>query len=310
MNLADIETQAGEFLARRRFHPWSAQDQLELDQWLAHSPHHQVAFWRLEATLSRTQRLAALKTQLPGRPVHKPESILPRLARTAAAIIVAALIGAYALQPAPDKIYTTPIGGHQIVTLFDGSTVELNTNSTLRITAKRTAVLEKGEAYFDIKHDETHPFIVTVAGHRVTDLGTKFLIRNGEKLEVALIEGLARIDSLDAKSTKRSALLNPGDIAIASKNTIALQRQTPEKLSRTLGWRQGLIFFDNTTLAEAAAQFNRYNNTKLIITDPKIAALTIGASFPVNDVERFARAVRILLGVKVEHNANTITLSR
>ena len=77
-------------------------------------------------------------------------------------------------------MFSTEVGGHETVTFSDGTRIELNTNTVLRArmtTAQRTVWLDKGEAYFQVKHDPAHPLTV-IAGHRVTDLGTEFLVRD------------------------------------------------------------------------------------------------------------------------------------
>ena len=89
--------------------------------------------------------------------------------------------------------YTTPVGGRETIQLADGSYIDLNTNTILRTrfeNGQRSVEFVTGEALFQIKHDAAHPFSVLAAGHRVTDLGTKFLVREeGKRLKVALMEG-------------------------------------------------------------------------------------------------------------------------
>ena len=98
-------------------------------------------------------------------------------------------------------IYATDIGGRKILSLSDGSKIELNTDTSLRIakgSGGRRVWLDKGEAYFEINHNAAWPFIVTAGTHRVTDLGTKFTMHEtGNWLEVALLEGSARLQSID-----------------------------------------------------------------------------------------------------------------
>ena len=59
--------------------------------------------------------------------------------------------------------YATAVGGHKTLTLGDGSEVELNTDTIVRmpkVAGQRQVILDKGEAYFQIKHDAENPFIV------------------------------------------------------------------------------------------------------------------------------------------------------
>ncbi len=130
----------------------------------------------------------------------------PLALKRLAALIVIAAVGAtgtaYVLRP-QDQVYVTPVGGHRIIALADHSVIELNTDTVLAVRG-RTARLEKGEAYFQIKHDAAHPFMVVAGDHRIADLGTKFLVRKQPgKLEVSLVEGKALVESRPMPSNLR-----------------------------------------------------------------------------------------------------------
>ncbi len=168
----------------------------------------------------------------------------------------------------------------------------------------RIVYLDRGEAYFAVAHDAKRPFTVLAANHRITDLGTKFVVReNPNGLEVSLIEGLARLESANASSSAHAAVLAPGDVAIATSDTISVKRRSAKTLADQLGWRRGVIVFDNTPLAAAVNEVNRYNRTKLAVSDPAVGRLTITGTFPVDDIEIVLAAARDVYGlrVKVEH---------
>jgi len=308
-----IEDQAAQFLARRRFAHWQANDQAELDTWLSASLSHRVAFWRLEATLARTERLAALQTKSK-ETVTEPtkRDFRLRFAGMLAVAVIGVVASSLYFGQARPSTYTTPVGGHEILTLADGSVIELNTDTVLRLAAdNRSAVLEKGEAFFQIKHNALHPFTVKTSSHRVVDVGTKFLVRsNSRQFEISLIEGLARVESMTAGNNTRSKLLKAGDVAVDANGALIIEKKSETTIARELGWRRGVLVFDNTTLADAAAEFNRYNHTKLVIDDPAVGRMKIGATFPANDVDRFARATRVLLGVAVSRRNGNIVISR
>lgn len=152
----NISARATEFLERREFDIWTDLDEQELNAWLAASKSHYAAFWRLEAAWERTHRLAALKVRRFERPFSaNPRPARSRLLTVAAAVafsVIAVLILAYPIWP-QGKTYQTPVGGREIVSLADGSQIELNTNTILetRITkAVRSVRLVRGEAYFRI----------------------------------------------------------------------------------------------------------------------------------------------------------------
>ena len=304
-----IEEQASNWISQRELDSWSADDQAALDAWLSESLAHRVAFVRLEAGWKRTERLAALRAPMKELPKIQPSSRWNFLFRSAAAAVIVSAIGiagATYFGRDPSRVFSTPIGGHEVVTLGDGSSIELNTNTIVRANG-RSAELVQGEAYFQIKHDAVHPFVVKARGHQITDLGTAFIVRDeANRLVVRLVEGRAQIGS-DAGGP--SAILKPGDIAIASAKSLNVHTSTVQQLENTLSWRRGLLVFDQTTLSEAAAEFNRYNREKLVITDPSAGQITIGGTFPSNDVALFSRVAQAALGLRVETKGVDIIVS-
>lgn len=307
---SNVEQRAAEWLEQRG-EDWSEAQAADLEAWLAASPAHAVAYLRLEAAWNRTTRLSALQQPM-RRPVAAPAPRHSGLKIAAAVLVTAALsIGGSLLAAHQEsQTFATTIGGREKLALNDGSKIELNTDTVLRIargSEQRKVWLDKGEAYFDIKHDATRPFIVMVGKHRVTDLGTKFVVRQeGARLEVKLIEGSARVDTQDGKR----AVLKPGDVAVATATGMTLLKKPVAEMASELGWRRGVLTFNHTTLADAVAQFNRYNRQKLVIADNAIAKLEIGGTFPADDVALFGRAAHTALGLKVEKRGDDIHLSQ
>jgi transmembrane sensor len=312
---SEVEQRAAEWLERRACEGWNDAKDAELESWLAQSPAHAVAFMRLEAAWNRTTRLAALQQPMRRAAAGVEQSSRVPVLKIAAAVVVTAAVsigGSLFALHREQQTFATTIGGREALSLVDGSKIELNTDTVLRMaegSGQRKVWLDKGEAYFDIKHDAAHPFVVMVAGHRVTDLGTKFIVRqDGERVEVKLLEGSARIDANDG-APAHSAVLKPGDVAIATADAMSVSKKPVKELANELGWRRGVLMFDHTTLAEAVAEFNRYSRQKLVIAEPQVARLEIGGTFPSDDVKLFGRATHIALGLHVEERGNTIVIS-
>jgi transmembrane sensor len=311
---AQVELRAADWLSRQQFEDWDAGQQTQLDAWLVESDNHAAAYWRLSATFRRTDRLAAL---------HRPETrddINPigkrRWPVVSAAIVLLAIVaaaGAYLSQMGSNRTYLTAVGGHTSLTLADGSKVDLNTDTILRATIgahARDIELVRGEAYFQVKHDASRPFVVTAAGHRITDLGTKFLVRTvSQGLEVALVEGRARLDNADP-ARKHSTVLIPGDLAVATADTTTVLRKHAPELADDLAWRRGSLVFHNASLTDAASEFGRYGGVKLVILDPSVAALTVNGTFRTNGAEEFAAVAHEIFGLHVARVDSSIVLTR
>jgi transmembrane sensor len=319
VSAVDIQTRAADWIFDRHdSENWSAGDQVKLDAWLAESLAHRVAYVRLETMLNRSTRLVALRRPPSSSSSREKTSktrsfLIGGVATIAVTMLVG--IGASAILLAPKtQTYTTALGEHKTVTLADGSRIELNTNTVLRIktdTHERTAWLDTGEAYFQIKHNTAHPFVVDAAGYRVRDLGTEFSVRNDPRhLEVALIQGRVRFESANKDAHPHTSDLIPGDIIVATADNVSLSKKSKHEMADALAWRQGLLVFQYATLADAAAEFNRYNTKKLVIADVATAHLTIVGKFPANDIELFGQVAKSILGVRVEVRNDAVVISR
>lgn len=321
LGLADSEAicaRAAEFIVEQQTGEWSQSDEAALAEWLAESSAHRIAFWKLEATWDRTKRIAALKPVRRARLAEMGRRVWPVLSRAAAALALVCAGGAaafyYSHRPPQEQTYATTVGGHETLALDDGSRIELNTDTSIRIamTGKSRKVwLDRGEAYFDIHHDGARPFVVMAGNARVTDLGTKFTVRREEKrLNVSLIEGRAELENGEAGDNARSAVLKPGDVAVATRDTVAITRKRDQVLKDALGWRRGVLVFEDTELSAAAQEFNRYNRKKVIVADAHTAHLRIGGTFPSTNVDAFADAAEAILGLHVRYRGNDIVISR
>ncbi|HSZ75751.1 MAG TPA: FecR domain-containing protein [Rhizomicrobium sp.] len=313
-----IEARAAAWLIKRREHAWSEPDQAELDAWLAESWAHATAFWRLRAAWDCADRLGVLQHSAPDQVAERrPKSRNVFLAVTAAGLVALALLsvaGSSYLTRSNEKTYATPVGGHEIIVLADGSRVELNTDTSLRVSMgarDRVVTLDRGEAYFMIKHDNAHPFYVLAGGHRVTDIGTAFLVRlDTGRVEIALVEGRARFEFSETGSAGHSSLLMPGDTLLATSRAVSVTKKSATDLASELEWRRNLLVFHHTTLADAANQYNRYNSNKIVIADKAAGRLTLNGTLPTNDVEAFVRLTQKFFDLRIERRGEDIVISR
>jgi transmembrane sensor len=307
-----IGDQAAEWLLKQD----AAQcDQTELDAWLAQSPHHLAAYWRLKAGWSRAERLAALKpVQMRPEKVSKVKGTRPFFRYVAAAVVVAvAGVGFAYSWLSQERVVATAVGQRAKFTLADGTHIELNTNSALvaKVTPwRRTVQLQRGEAFFDVRHDAARPFEVLAAGHRIVDLGTQFSVRESKNsLKVTLIAGRARLETANPALQHHATDLVPGDVAVVTANAMSVVKMPARALTERMAWRGGKLMFDHATLAEAAAEFNRYNDTKIVIA-PEVAHLMINGTFDAGSVGPFTRTAQFAFGLEIERRGKEIVVFR
>ncbi len=318
-----ISREAATWLERRDRDDWNEAGEHAFEAWLAQSPAHKLAYWRVRGAWSQTDRLSALRhvvaQRLAPQPPRKSWPVLRIVSVGIGTVVIAiAMIAATAdltfFASPREKTYSTGIGVRETIALPDGSQIELNTDTSVRLAEDglhRHVTLDRGEAFFQVKHDAAHPFVVVAGNQRVIDLGTKFAVRdNVGHVEVALVEGRARIESLIGAALRQSATLAPGDVAIADGTSLKVTARPQRALADELGWRRGVLIFRRTSLAEAAEQFNRYNTHRLIVADDAVAKLQIGGTFQATNPELFVRVARDILGLRIEHHGSETVISR
>lgn len=316
---SNIEQQAAEWLMRREESQWSAVNEAEFETWLQESLAHRAAFWRLEHGWRQADRIGSLGLDLsqPTPLRRRMDRWLPLAAAASlAAVLVTGGIELSRTSPIPTAAtyhFSTPIGGRRTIPLIDGSRVELNTATVVRASVNgqhRDVWLDQGEAYFEVAHLAGRPFVVHAGDRIVTVLGTKFSVRrDGEKVTVSVIEGRVRIDDADQPEAVPTAIITAGDVAIAQGSSTLLSARSEEGVTEALGWRDGILNFDHTSLADAAAEFNRYNNKQIVIGDSETAEIRIGGTFQASNVDAFVRLLHDAYGLRVAATSNEVKLS-
>lgn len=319
----DIEERAALWLVRREEPDWTQVDEDSLQDWLDVSAAHKAAYWRLEHGWRAADRIGALGAA--AGPAIRGQTVWNQWWKPLAAAAVLLLVFAFVLQASklpfgrgrPDvqtASFATRIGDRKLIDLPDGSRVELNTATALRAevgSGRRAIWLDRGEAYFDVVHREGHPFVVYAGPRTITVLGTKFAVRReGAKVVVTVAEGKVRIDDVIASAPVRSAIITAGDVAVTEGQSMLLAANSINRVEEQLAWRRNMLLFDSIALADAAAEFNRYNHKQLVIDDEATGQIRIGGSFQAKNVDAFARLLRQAYGLKVEVDEEKVTVSR
>jgi transmembrane sensor len=318
----DIEQAAAAWIAKRDTGPWTAADAVALDAWLASSVSHRAAYYRLNAAWLEAGRLQALgAAPVPAAKPTTRRALVRRLAIAASVLVVViAALFAIRTQLSHTDRYTTVVGGLAAVPMSDGSRVTLNTDSELRISLdarERLIELDHGEAFFEVAHDPARPFIVKVGGKRIVAVGTQFAVRrDGEHVRVTVSEGMVRFETdaragsapLSAQSASPPLLLGAGTIARAQSDAVLVQKTGATEIEQSLTWRTGVLTFRDTPLAEAVAEFNRYNTRKIVIEDPAIAAVEVGGIFRSTNLDPFVRLLEEAFPIRADAEGDRIVL--
>ncbi|MDG2527219.1 FecR family protein [Caulobacter endophyticus] len=210
-------------------------------------------------------------------------------------------------------VYETAVGERRTLALPDGSRVTLNTATRLSARfggGRRQIVLERGEAFFDVAHDQGAPFDVLSDGARVRVTGTRFNVyRQAGFTEVVLLQGGVEVGPANGPQAYPATRLRAGQSVRVSP-----EGQTDPVVAAQAGriddWRQGRVSFNRTPLAVACAEMNRYSRTPLHIRTPALESLEIDGVFEAGDTAAFAKAMARLHGVSVRSDDGALILSR
>jgi transmembrane sensor len=327
--------QASEWLVLLDSGEATADDRKRFEEWLRESPVHRAEFAGLKETWGRLTTMGE-RVRAGDYAEPDPDALLERLDRigrekrrpraaawaVAAAVVVAAVLGALLVLPGPDEPpvpYTTGVGEHRTVSLPDGSTVDLNTRTELLVEytdEQRQVAMRQGEAFFEVVGDASRPFVV-VAGHgAIRAVGTGFTVRlkSPDVVSVTVTEGIvevthARIAPPDAsQAAEPPPTLRSGQRAEYDRQDTRIEAVEEGEVERTQAWRRGLLIFENSSLAEVLDEVHRYTETRLILADPELGELRLGGTFRAGRVAALLEVMEKGFGIEVNREQPNVVM--
>ncbi|WP_304715741.1 FecR family protein [Phenylobacterium sp.] len=270
------------------------------------------AYLRAQAALSLVDRARALP--LTDLQPEKSARSLPRRALLAwgGGALAAAIGGTTVFLNLGQEQYSTGLGEVRRAPLIDGTQIVLNTDSALKVrfTSRRRHIeILRGEAWFDVAHDPTRPFVVRSGAARFQVLGTAFSVRQQKgRTDLQVTDGT--VEAWRINDEGRAKVPAGHRVSVTDDAEALLVRSDPGAIRRSLAWRQGEVVLDGETLAEAATEFNRYNALKIVVETPELGQEQLVGLFSTNDPEAFVASVVTLLGAEARHEDGALRLRR
>jgi transmembrane sensor len=268
-----------------------------------------------------------------------------RLAASIACLAVA--VGAFALHRSWLSTYTTGIGEQRTIALADGSRVELNARSRIRVRfskQERDVDLLDGQALFYVAKDASRPFVVTSDEAHVRAVGTQFDVyrKSSGTTAVTVIEGRVAVlagpassirttlpwgpgapspthENDDQRDVAQPANLafpgaSPGVLVAAGEQVIVTAQQIskPKKANTAVAtaWTERELVFDQTPLTDVAAEFNLYNEKPLIVSDASLNDFHVTGVFSSTDPTSLLTFLRAQNGIRVQETDEGIVIAR
>ena len=205
-----------------------------------------------------------------------------------------------------------PYGKTSEILLPDGTKVYLNAGSRLVypefFTDKNREVFLVGEAFFEVKHDNGHPFVVQTTDIRVRVLGTKFNISaypSDKIIETVLTEGKVRLEQNSSGLFPETTDLIPNQLAAFYKTSreIKLDMIDPDNY---ILWKDGICKFESTDLNRIVKKLERFYNIQVTYSDPLLGSIKISGKLELSDnreevINRLAIAASVKISKKGEN---------
>lgn len=253
-------------------------------------------------------------------PIQRPQNKYPKnvrrnftqIARVAAIILIASLVGAAAYQilyPQPElaqpvlREISMERGQRGNITLSDGTKVTLNAESKIILPEvfqpdKREIGLQ-GEAFFEVAHNADRPFIVNTGQAVVQVLGTSLNVRSypeAQTVEVVVSDGRVSLSS-KKEARRNNTILTAGEIGrfIVEENRITSEKV--DDLEFFLGWKKGFLKFKNDSMHKVATELERKYDIEVLFDDKKLQDLRLTADLKSRTMQFNLDVISASLGI-------------
>lgn len=207
------------------------------------------------------------------------------------------------------RMVATGVGARDSMKLSDGTKVVLGPLSSVKVTADygttNREVEIRGDAYFDVVHDNSRPFTVHVNNATIRDIGTKFAIHSDGfgGIGVSVTEG--SVSLAPVQSVAPPVVLKAGDQGTMDKSgKVAARRGAATE--DDMAWLSGRLVFRETPLAEVVSSMRRWYGIELRLMDPSLANRHLTATFSGEPPDRVIEVLRLALGADIERHGDTV----
>ena len=279
----------------------SAADVEAFQQWYEASPEHAAEYarackiWQVSTGLTPTVTLPRQRSLR-----RSNTRLLARAASIALGVGACWAAGWFSgYLPGSVRVYLAQQDARQVV-LPDASQVELNRRSTLWYLGyrhQRSVKLSEGEAFFDVFHDASRPFVIRADNTDIRVTGTQFNVWTAaQRTTVTVSQGTVLV-SPDGSTASQAAELTVGMQAVfAPGQALQLKRVNPQQEA---AWRSGKLVLDDVALRDALPLINRYLEQPVLIADDAVGELRIGGSYKTAELDILVRQLPHILPVEL-----------
>jgi transmembrane sensor len=235
----------------------------------------------------------------------------PVLAAAALALLASITVLFLWIDSDTGRSYSTGIGEQSTIQLLDGSTIELNARSRVKVRLtdrRRDVALIEGQALFRVAKDKQRPFVVRAGDAQVRAVGTEFdVYKKQAETVVTVVEGRVETYSGADGANAPAIMLSAGEQLTVLPHTVT--KPTPADTVAATAWLQKRLIFEETPLKEVAEEFNRYNRRPLAIDDVELQRLKISGVYSSTDpasLINFLRSQNSIIVLETENQVRVV----
>jgi transmembrane sensor len=309
--------QAASWHAKQMSGAMTPDERASFDQWMGESQANRLAFERIEDALTITDDAAQtilsekFEDELHLEAQKTTAWRAPALAASIAFAFLTlstTLFFNYSSSQQP-QIYATAVGEIRSVSLNDGSTINMNTATTLAVEYSRTervVSFEEGEAIFNVERNQAKPFIVELPAVEIIVTGTKFnVLASKQDTEIFVVSGIVQVKPIFGQMHT----LRKGDSINIDSNGNA-GSVAPFNPTDILAWTTGKLRFTQAPLHEVVDELNRYFDRKIILRDASLSTLPVTGEFDATDQAAAINAITLIFDLNNEIENGAFVLSK
>jgi len=256
----------------------------------------------------------------------------------AAAILMAFILVYLFRHPFENQINNTYQGGERFssgkalrktIVLKDGTVITLARESAISLLKdfdqENRELWLNGEAFFDVKHDSAHPFIVHTAFNDIKVLGTSFNVKAypaSKFMETALIRGSVRIDSrqlpgyfvvLKPNQKLFTQYLPEQHSAAAVKKAYKISELKTTGLSKEpeeIQWIKKRLDIDNLPLSVIARKLQDWYGIQIVIADEDVGNYRYSGVFENETILKTLEALQLSYPFHFRTESDRIVLTK
>jgi transmembrane sensor len=213
------------------------------------------------------------------------------------------------------KTVENPKGKKSKITLPDGSQVNLNYESSLKFPEAFQGKVRKveliGEAFFDVQHNDTMPFIVVTGELETLVLGTTFNIRSkvdGQETDISLVTGKVKVNHTGRLEGTKSYDLSPGEQLRVHRLTGSAEKR-PFDIQRVTAWKDGVIFFEDAGFGTFVGQLEKWYGVNFQIHGTAPQHWKINGSYQNETLEDILSGLSFVYGLEYKIQGNNVILN-